>query len=490
MHVSHPVVQDVFIADGGNFDPQTAAMLQAFYSRSTQSIGDRLDALGDTHDKVRAALKKYYVGYGHRSIGQCANIYLFFENVSMFAAKVIQNNPLYNGQETSTRYYDFSTRPALYPQEFAGYDDLVRDLYSTVLKAAKNRLWAQADDNDLQPTEAAVNARAFDIARGLLPPAFTTKLSWTGSFDNIRSQLVWMLHSPVNELSLLAHKTLLALHEKYPEAIPLSDSVIDRRRQHRESDAFFDDTGMISGANVPVQDAYYNRAGQRNRQPYFTSTWNAGPLKLAESVRNLMETREKYEQLPRTVVPLGHFDFFFSIDYASWRDLQRHRNGYCAFVPPELSAHPRYEADMHPWYVQQMEELGIMGWGLENHHMTVENGLNVLFSRLKSIRDTIFDESEHLGHNGYEAEFLYYVPMGCMVNAYVRYDLQQTVYVAETRAAETVHPTARLVAQQMARAVQEQFPDLKMFVNMTADVGFSNRRGEQTIFHDGKAVKS
>jgi len=60
-------------------------------------------------------MSKFYVGYGHKSIGDCGSITLFIEGVSMLGAKAIQDTKLYNGQEASTRYIDFSKQPILNP---------------------------------------------------------------------------------------------------------------------------------------------------------------------------------------------------------------------------------------------------------------------------------------------------------------------------------------------------------------------------------------
>ena len=93
--------------------PEDCAMLQALYSRSPASVVDHLD-------KVLAAgsgkfMERYYVGYGHASIGDCGVTTLFIENYSMLAAKAIQDNPLYSGQEASTRYLDFAQQPMIDP---------------------------------------------------------------------------------------------------------------------------------------------------------------------------------------------------------------------------------------------------------------------------------------------------------------------------------------------------------------------------------------
>src|SRR6185369_629195 len=60
-------------------------------------------------------MESYYVGYGHASIGDCGYTTLFIEDVSILACKAIQDNPLYSGQESSTRYIDFSKQPLVDP---------------------------------------------------------------------------------------------------------------------------------------------------------------------------------------------------------------------------------------------------------------------------------------------------------------------------------------------------------------------------------------
>jgi hypothetical protein len=55
-------------------DPEALAMLQAFYSRSAESIVSRVERLGTDLTSVKAALNKFYIGYGHQSIGDCGTV--------------------------------------------------------------------------------------------------------------------------------------------------------------------------------------------------------------------------------------------------------------------------------------------------------------------------------------------------------------------------------------------------------------------------------
>jgi len=79
---------DVIIID--DLPPETVAMLQALYSRSPQSVREHLLKVKAGPEKFMA---RYYVGYNHKSIGDCGTTSIFIENVSMLAAKAIQDNP-------------------------------------------------------------------------------------------------------------------------------------------------------------------------------------------------------------------------------------------------------------------------------------------------------------------------------------------------------------------------------------------------------------
>ena len=102
---------EIFLYD--EFNPENIAMLQALYSRSPESVATHVDS-------VKASgsgkfMEKFYVGYGHKSIADCGSTTLFIEKISILADKAIQDWPLYNGQETSTRYVDMSRQPIIDP---------------------------------------------------------------------------------------------------------------------------------------------------------------------------------------------------------------------------------------------------------------------------------------------------------------------------------------------------------------------------------------
>ena len=85
---------EVIVLDtGAVIDAEATAMLQALHSRSTGGLRSHLKVL----EKKGADnfMQSFYVGYGHKSIGDCGTTTVFIESVSMLAAKAIQDNPLY-----------------------------------------------------------------------------------------------------------------------------------------------------------------------------------------------------------------------------------------------------------------------------------------------------------------------------------------------------------------------------------------------------------
>ena len=121
----------LYIIDDQN--PEDIAMMQALYSRSSSSVIKHLEKV----KKIGSGkfMESFYVGYGHESIGDCASTTIFVENVSILAAKAIQDWPLYSGQETSTRYIDMSKQSLTDPVNTPESAKILKDWCDFYLKA-------------------------------------------------------------------------------------------------------------------------------------------------------------------------------------------------------------------------------------------------------------------------------------------------------------------------------------------------------------------
>lgn len=169
-------------------DPQEWAMLAAMYSRTTDSCTDMVQKV--SVNGAHRFMETYFVGYGHASIGDLVDVKIFLEGIPLFLAPLIEHYALFRGQESSTRYIDFSR------QRFYGKDqDLLnaqRSEYLNALETVSAKLIAvNQPENRVQ--QRAVKARAFDICRGLLPLGATTNVAWYGDMRSIKGHLAWML---------------------------------------------------------------------------------------------------------------------------------------------------------------------------------------------------------------------------------------------------------------------------------------------------------
>src|SRR5271168_1857432 len=216
------MTQDIFVIDDQH--PEDLAMLQALYSRSPASVVGHLE-------KLKASgsgkfMDNYYVGYGHASIGDCGATTVFIEQVSMLVAKAVQDNPLYNGQEASTRYLDFSKQALVDPYNHPASKQILdrwMEIYNHVLPLLvtgleKQRPFDPAQYRNEKSWKNTLQARAFDIARSLLPLGTTTLLSWSTTLRQARDNLRRLKHHPLPEVRDAARNIFAKIVGKYPHS--------------------------------------------------------------------------------------------------------------------------------------------------------------------------------------------------------------------------------------------------------------------------------
>lgn len=457
----------IFVYD--DLHPEDGAMLQALYSRSPASVVEHLD-------KVKAAgsgkfMSQYYVGYGHASIGDCGVTTIFMENYSMLAAKAIQDNPLYSGQEASTRYLDFAQQPLFDPYNHPASQAVLdgwMSLYNSTMPLVKEGL---ARRHPFNPEEYksekiwqnAINARAFDVLRGFLPVGCTTLFSWTTNLRQARDRLMQLKHHPLPEIQGLARSLFTHLHGKYPNS--------------------FTGEEMGEGGRYAARDAYYAAQATRDN---FVSVQNltdeekltqddlreikAGGMVVSRSELDIggldafeadaLNTRPEGALLNRRLDAYGNYNLYFLLDFGSYRDLQRHRNGICQV--PVIDG----TFGIYPWYMQQVKEL------IGSHWPNFEAEVTRLLNAIEAL------PQEGVETTKMKNQYLY--PMGTAILCHLGYGLPQMVYVAELRAQKTVHATLRPIAQAMGRVLRHDFPRMALYIDEEAD-SWSAKRGEQTI---------
>jgi len=290
-------------------DGQAEAMLQALHSRSTGGINHHLKILKEKG--AENFMEQFYVGYGHKSIGDCGSMTIFIENVSLLTAKAIQDSKLYSGQEASTRYIDFSKQKFINPINTKIGDEVLekqRNFYLEAIEFTVDyllKLFPKKADEDKKIHLKAIKARAFDICRGFLPAGTATNLAWHSNLRQIADRLLFLRHHSLAEVREIALTIEDAVIEKYPSSFS--------KKRYDETEKY----------QKEIAKNYYYHDKKVIEEIQFNSKINKLDLLKFEK---LFTNRPLKNELPKYISDLGTLEAKFKIDFGSYRDLQRHRS--------------------------------------------------------------------------------------------------------------------------------------------------------------------
>jgi len=421
-----------------NFDPETMAMLQAFYSRNHMPIQQRLAELGEDQASIKESLKKWLVGYGHKSIGQCAATTIFLEGVSLLAAKVYQDTPLYNGQETSTRYIDFSNQPIHDPlNDTTGIQQKWLNFYTehqqaVILHIAKNHNLNLDDEVEYKTARAG----AFDILRAFLPAGCATQLSWFTTFTHAADRVVQLCYHPLHEVRVASRGIAEYLQGQYPYAFADLNAQIEKFAEYYSANSL---------------ELNYLVASDKE-----FDTWPE--FEVTQTFKNQVRTSKGLSRVLGTPVPKhlqynGRFQFKYLLDFGSFRDIQRHRP--CVQMLPVLTTRYGFEQ----WYIDALP------------FAIQEKAKVLIYNQVLALTK--------LGKTCSETDLQYYIPLGFKVPGLLDCDYPQLVYISEMRSNQTVHPTLRTLSRKMLKVAKDCY-----LVNMFGDdseTAITTKRGKQDI---------
>ncbi len=435
--LSIPTGGEVIILNTGSvIDSEAEAMLQALHSRSIGGLRNHLEVLSEKGaDNFMA---NFYVGYGHKSIGDCGTTTIFVEGVSMLAAKAIQDWPLYSGQEASTRYIDFQTQPFFDPTDSPTGKEILetwRDFYTKSLPAVQAHVSKQYPKKESEKESIyikAVAARAFDILRGFLPAGATTNLAWHTNLRQAADKLATLRHHPLNEVRSIALTIEQALQKAHPNSF--------HHKQYPETEEYLAKT---------MTEYYFSPDYQITE---LSLTNNSIQKKLLS--QSLLATRPQKTELPKHLAEAGTLQFEFPLDFGSYRDLQRHRA--VTQRMPLLTE----DIGFHSWYFDQLPA----PIKKEAEELLEKQSLSLLKLHLSP------------------EEKQYFLPMGYQVANRVTGPLPAWVYLVELRATRFVHPTLSNLAQQIAKILEQEFSDCGLVLHLDNEPNrFDTKRGNHDI---------
>jgi len=423
----------IFIYD--EFSPEDTAMMQALYSRSPQSVVEHAEKVKQTGSGK--FMEKFYVGYGHASIADCGSTTVFIEGISILGDKAIQDWPLYSGQETSTRYVDMSKQPIIDPigsEDSRAVLDKWMNFYINSQLLMEEFLagkYPKKENEEEGIYKKAIKARAFDILRGFLPAGITTQLSWHTNLRQAWDKLSLLRYCPIQEVRQIAEGIIAKLKEKYPNSF--SHQLEENQENYRKY----------------LGEKYFYFWPDKISEFSFTTDIKNEEL---EKYQDAITKRTPKTNLPLFLFELGTVRFDFLLDFGSFRDIHRHRNGICRL--PFLTT----KLGFNSWYLEQLPE-------------KLRQEAQILIEEQKKAIDELKVSPEITQ---------YYVAMGFNVPCRVSYGLPAAVYVTELRSGKMVHPTLRKIAFLMKDALQKTFPNLILYCDLEA-TNWDISRGSQDI---------
>ncbi len=502
---------EVFAVHGA--DPEVLAYAMAKYSRSALSMRESITEI--SAQRAEQFLNTFYFQYGHRSIADLAHLALAVERLSLMAAIVLVDEQRWDGQERSTRYQNFLKSGWFLPDfgvdsGFAQlYTKTVENLFATyqrtteaVFAALEQRI---PRPEALKPDAYArtLKARAFDVARYLLPLATNTSLGQIVNARTLETQVSRLLSHPAAEIRDLGLKLrdaatgtawkvnaqtgaefvakLAAEPELAAEAARLltrevhSAPTLVKYAQPNEYEAktraelTAAASEMLHGlsiAKAPVVDLVERTETLEvelaatllysvSHHPYrqIRDLVNGLPAaRVAEIIDLGLRRRGKHDEALRAFHAGAELRFDILMDIGGFRDMHRHRR--CVQIIQPFTA-------MHGYETPEAGDLA------GDANILAEAG--VLAEYQTSIGQAHAASAQVAASSVPEAEqsALYLLPLATRIRSLFKMDFAEAQYIAELRSGPAGHFSYRRVAWEMFSAMQLQHPMLAKYIRVT-----------------------
>ncbi len=450
-----------------------------FSTISGQKEGEADSELEDQSIAIKKAQNFYdriLDGYGDDSIGELGGAHLAIENVSMIAAKIIEDSRLGGSPlEKSTRYiyfdqkyegeYLFYREPILMTSAYRDhFVDMCNHLFETYgklippLTEQMEKEFPKEHEVSKVAYTAALRAKVLDCLRGLLPASALTNMGVYGNGRFFETLIQKLNCHNLTELQEIARTS----HQELSKVIPSFVRRADLNHKHQNTYAEFHEK---MNHEIAMMRDQYTGSIQPLDQPMvrLVNFDRESPIKVAaallfnQSDCGLMELQEMCKKLPKEDLSrifdaasafrqnrrhkspraLEHAEFTFEIvaDYGIYRDLQRHRT---------LTQERQLLTCNHGYYVPK-----------EILDTEMEKDYREAMERAKEVYDEISGELPE--------EAQYAVPMAYNIHWYFHINLRALQWMCELRSSPAGHPMYRYVAQEMAKQVSHTFPEYERF---------------------------
>lgn len=438
-------------------------------------------------------------GYGDDSIGELGGAHLAIENISMLAAKAVEDSRIGGSPlEKSTRYIYFDQKrngEFLFYREPILMTSAYRDLYISTC----NRLFEVYGELILQLTEimerkcpkepdvskvaytTALRAKVLDCLRGLLPASTLTNMGLFGNGRFFEVLLQKFSAENLTELQDIGRKGYQELSQIIPSFIRRADPTHrhcqsyhhfkERCQAELKEIATMHTSHMQNTRGSHVKLIYSDTNAVRKVASAFLFSHAEAPLTdieeyvsslSNEEVERILDAgahgRENRRHKSPRGLEMASFTFEIVADFGIYRDLQRHRMltqerqlltcdlGYC--IPDE-----------------------IIGTEMEKSY---REAMDLAKDTYQRIAKELPEEAQ------------YVVPMAYNIRWYFHVNLRALQWITELRSSPQGHPAYRLVAQSMAHQVFEAIPEFKRFFKFVDFDGYDLGRLDQEIRNENR----
>jgi thymidylate synthase ThyX len=464
-----------------NLPETTKAALFARYSRYKGTLrrlfldefADSLPARatessGDVEGRRSAQLfETVFVGYGDDSVAQLGGAHIACEWVSNILTKVLQRPRLGAYLEQSTRYirydhpmpgggYRYLRDPALGPEYEAAMDSLF-GTYGELLPRLQGWIGETfpADAGASSTArERAIQAKALDLLRGLLPAASLSHMGIFATGQTYEQLVLHLLSHPLPEARACGRQMLTALQAMMPSFVARverpdrggvwMDYLAERRAAEQrwaQRLGLERDEAPEPGASVRLlhidgdEDRLlaallFEAAGV----PEESTLAEVGALSAAEREQmlgDLVGARTNRRHRPGRGFEALRYRFEIVSDYGAFRDLQRHRLLTVQWqqLTPDLGA-------------EVPEEVAEAGLG--DHYREALERSRAEFDRLSEI--------------GHPEAAPYALCLGYRIRYVLDLNAREAMHLTELRSAREGHAGYRAVAQAMHLEIERHHP--------------------------------
>jgi len=476
-----------------NLPPEVIAVLFAYVSRSPASfrenllklikqkdldIGRLIDLFGsqgfdfsEAKEKARKFHEKWIVGYGHSSVAEHAVASIAFENVSILATKVIEDNRLASFTEKSTRYQVFghncyhkpkkimkSSHGKLFEKTCDHFFDFYREITPKMIEFVKERYPKPKDMNE-KFYESVSKARACDIVRYILPAATLTNLAMTANARILEHGIRKLLSHPLDEMKDIGSMLKEEILKIIPTLVKYSDynSYISETNLAMEelTPGILKLDGIESSSPVTLVD--YNPEAEDKLVTAILYRYSKHPFNQIKKLVKKMDKKSKERIVDEflnkmsehdwPLRELEHINYTFDImvDYGAFRDIQRHR--ICTQTNQELTVEHGYDIP------QEIIDLGFKKKFEECMDMAIE----------------AFDKIS----KEFPKEAQYVVPLAFKKRTLFTWNLRELHHFIKLRSSKEGHISYRRIAQQVFDELEKVHPLLARYIKVDKSVGAS-----------------